>query len=102
MYVVSCETAIRAAAPTGGSSDAGHEDEGADHRGTQDECTAEHEPVLEAKARPHALKPGVPLAHEIGAVREGAQAQSQHLGTHDHQQDAADQRVDAPRAPEEV
>ena len=63
---------------------------------------AEQQAVLEAKARAHAVEPGVLLAHEVGAVGVRAQPEREHLRADDHQQRAADQRVHAPRAAEEV
>ncbi len=61
---------------------------------------AEHQPVLELEACAHPVKPAVPLAHEVGAVGVGADAERHDLGADDRQQRPADQRVDVPVAPE--
>ena len=63
---------------------------------------AEQQAVLEPEAGPHAVEPGVLLAHEVGAVRVGAQAERQHLRPDDHQQRAGDHRVQVPLAPEHL
>ena len=69
---------------------------------TSTNSAAQQQAVLEAKARAHAIEPGVLLAHEVGAVGVRAQPEREHLGADDHQQRAADQRVQPPGAPEEV
>ena len=78
------------------------EDHAPDDDADEHEHAAQQQAVLEAKARAHAVEPRVVLAHEVRAVRVRAQAQRQHLRADDHQQRAADQRVHAPRAAEEV
>ena len=82
--------------------DPGREDQAAHDEADEHERAAEQQAVLEAEARAHAVEPGVLLAHEVGAVGVRAQPQREHLGADDHQQRAADQRVHAPGAPEEV
>ena len=69
---------------------------------TSANSAAQQQAVLESKARAHAVEPRVPLAHEVRAVGVRAQAQREHLRADDHQQRAADQRVHAPIASEEV
>ena len=64
-----------------------------DHRGrsttpASDDRAAEQQAVLEPEARAHAVEPGVLLAHEVGAVGVGAEAERQHLRADDHQQRA--------------
>ena len=63
---------------------------------------AEQQPVLEPEARAHAVEPGVLLAHEVRAVRVGAEAERDDLGADDHQQRAGDHRVQVPLAAEDV
>ena len=74
----------------------------AQHEAGEHERAAEQQAVLEPEARAHAVEPGVLLAHEVGAVGVRAEPEREHLRADDHQQRAADQRVHAPGAPEEV
>ena len=57
--------------------------------------------MLEPEARAGAVEPGLVLAHEVRAVGVRAEPEREHLRAHDHQQRAADQRVDAPRTAEQ-
>ncbi len=72
------------------------------HEADQHEQAAQHQPVLEPEAGAHPVEPGVLLAHEVGAVGVRAQPQGEDLRADDHQQRAADDRVHAPGAAEEV
>ena len=58
--------------------------------------------VLEAEAGAHAVEPRLALAHEVAAVRVGAQAEPEHLRPDDGEQRARDHRVQLPLAAEQL
>ncbi len=57
-----------------------HEDRHRQRRADQEDGPAEHQAVLEAEARAHAVEPRVALAHEVGAVGVGARARARGPG----------------------